>query len=263
MDDMSMNTELEGTTPIEPEKNEGTITENDTETAPQDRGASDDTAVTEQQDNGAAAEGTSVAAEEPFLSIQYNHEIKGLSREEAASLAQKGIYYQGVYDKLDYVATQMDTDVDTLVENLLKKQEDGYRQSLVDKLGEDSDLIDGLMQVYRNNQKEKYDKAVADRKTKTETAMTSRLADEFVELRAEFPELEEFKDLPDTVKKKAAEGMNLTAAFLLYKHNENKRIAAAQDSAIAAEKASAGSASSAGDVSDPVVDAFMSGLLRR
>ena len=256
MDNMSMNTELEGTTPIEPEMNQEPTEESAEGTAPQDQSASDGTTVTEQQNDGAAAV---EPVAEPFLSIRYNHETRGLSQSEAADLAQKGLYYGALHDKLDYVAAQMDTTVDELVNGLLSKQEESYRQNLVDKLGEDSDLIEGLMQVYRNNQKEKYERTVAKR----ETSITSRLADEFTELKAEFPELKEFRDLPESVQRKAAEGMNLTAAFLLFKHQEEKKSAAAQISAKAAQKSSAGSSASVGEPTDPAVDAFLSGLMRR
>lgn len=254
--EMSMNTAIEGTTPIEPETNQGISEGQIDDTAPQDHTFPEETPVTGQQENGAAVEET---VAEPFISIRYNHETRGLSQSEAIELAQKGLHYGTLHDKLDYVATQMDTTVDELVDNLLKKQEDTYRQSLVERLGEDSDLIEGLMQVYRNNQKEKYERAVASR----ETTITSRLADEFIELKAEFPELKEFKDLPMSVQKKAAEGMNLTAAFLLFKHQEGKKAAAAQASAVAAKNSSAGTSASDGDTIDPALDAFLSGLMRK
>ncbi len=75
-----------------------------------------------------------------------------------------------------------------------------------------------------------------------EQSVNERLAQEFVEMKnGDFPELSEFKDLPEEVKRAAFEGLSLSHAYLKYKHNENKKIAAAKAQSEAAAKKSTGS----------------------
>ena len=212
------------------------------------------------------------AAEPEFaLDVKYNKEIKTLNREEAVDFAEQGIFYNNtvkpLYNKLDYIAAQRGQTIEEVVDRLFAEDENSHRQELVNKFGEDSGVIDDLMKVYREGQKQKYDKIVADRKEAAQKAETekresleARLASEFSELKAEFPELAEFSQLPKEVKTDAANGRDLMSAYLRYMHRENKKIAAAKSSEETAAKASTGAGSSAENITDSVVDAFYSGL---
>lgn len=212
------------------------------------------------------------AAEPEFaLDVKYNKEIKTLNREEAVDFAEQGIFYNNtvkpLYNKLDYIAAQRGQTIEEVVDRLFAEDENSHRQELVNKFGEDSGVIDDLMKVYREGQKQKYDKIVADRKEAAQKAETekresleARFASEFSELKAEFPELAEFSQLPKEVKTDAANGRDLMSAYLRYMHRENKKIAAAKSSEETAAKASTGAGSSAENITDSVVDAFYSGL---
>lgn len=254
------NTAEQAATPAEQEPQQETNAAEGTDTQPQEQQPGSETPMTEQQEDGASAEETPAVSDEPFLVAKYLKEDKPLTREEAKDWAEKGMHYQSIYNELDYIAAQSGTDVKALVGNLRKQMEDGYRKSLEDKLGDDTETIEKLMTVYRNEQKDKYDKIVAEREEQKETSMSARLADEYIELKKRIPTVPEFKELPDTVKRDAAEGMNLTAAFLLYEHNEKMKIAAAQESAQAAQKASTGSMQSDSNSKTSEDEQYLAGL---
>lgn len=215
-------------------------------------------------------EGT--AEPEFALDVKYNKEIRTLNREEAVDFAEQGIFYNNtvkpLYNKLDYIAAQRGQTIEEVVDRLFAEDENSHRQELVNKFGEDSGVIDDLMKVYREGQKQKYDKIVADRKEAAQKAerdkresLEARLASEFSELKAEFPELAEFSQLPKEVKTDAANGRDLMSAYLRYMHRENKKIAAAKSSEETAAKATTGTAGTAENTADTVDDAFFRGLM--
>ena len=212
------------------------------------------------------------------LEINYNHETRVLSRDDAAAYAQIGIKFKDsgididtikpLYNKLDYIAAQRGQTIEEVVDRLFAEDENSHRQELVDKFGEESGVIDDLMKVYREGQKQKYDKIVSDRKEAAQKAenekresLEARLASEFSELKAEFPELAEFSQLPKEVKTDAANGRDLMSAYLRYMHRENKKIAAAKSSEETAAKATTGTAGTAENTADTVDDAFFRGLM--
>lgn len=212
------------------------------------------------------------------LEINYNHETRVLSRDDAAAYAQIGMKFKDsgididtvkpLYNKLDYIAAQRGQTIEEVVDRLFAEDENSHRQELVDKFGEESGVIDDLMKVYRDGQKQKYDKIVSDRKEAAEKAenekresLEARLASEFSELKAEFPELAEFSQLPKEVKTDAANGRDLMSAYLRYMHRENKKIAAAKSSEETAAKATTGTAGTAENTADTVDDAFFRGLM--
>lgn len=212
------------------------------------------------------------------LEINYNHETRVLSRDDAAAYAQIGMKFKDsgididtvkpLYNKLDYIAAQRGQTIEEVVDRLFAEDENSHRQELVDKFGEKSGVIDDLMKVYREGQKQKYDKIVADRKEAAQKAerdkresLEARLASEFSELKAEFPELAEFSQLPKEVKTDAANGRDLMSAYLRFRHKEEKRIAAAKSSEETAAKATTGTAGTAENTADTVDDAFFRGLM--
>lgn len=265
------NVNPEVTTPTE-ELSAPATKENAASTAEPEAGATqNDTAETTTSED--VSHGNEGAAEPEFtLDVKYNKEIRTLNRDEAADYAQKGIFYETkgiepLYNKLDYIAAQRGQTIEEVVDRLLAEDENSHRQELVEKFGEESGVIDDLMKVYREGQKQKYDKIVSDRKEAAEKAETEkreslekRLAGEFSELKAEFPELTDFSELPKEVKADAAKGRDLMSAYLRFRHREEKRIAEAKASEEAAAKATTGTAGSADNTANSVVDAFFSGL---
>ena len=253
-----------------------------------------DAATHEEEPEIAAAEGTpepeteqpetetsEQSAPEPFLTVKYNHEQKGLSAEEAATWAQKGMFYEArqerfenyekLHNKLDYLAALQDTTPDALIEGLTSAQEANYRAELKERFGDgDEAIIEDMMALYRNRQKDKYEKVLADRKAQSDAAaeqkevsLNTRLAEEFAAMKAEFPELSDFASLPAEVKKAAGEGMPLEYAYLKYGHTESKKAAQAKETAERAAKASTGSMAGESDTKTDDERRFLNALWGR
>lgn len=230
-EELSLN--LEGTTPIE--DNAGNAEGNESATAPQEQ-------VPEVSPEG--GEGTPPDTEStPYMTIQYNHEDKALTQEEAVLMAQKGYAYDDLYSKLHRAAALQGKDVKSFIDSFEKAQDEAYRAELEAKFGDDTETIESLMELY-NSKKESTVKAAQselDRQNQEkQTKLEQRLAAEFIELQKEFPDVKDFASLPKSVKSQAAEGRNLYDAYLRYLHTEKKKIDAANASAEAAKKASGG-----------------------
>ena len=244
--------------------NETAVEQAEEQTAPQ--AVQPQTKGAEQQ----SEEGASRSAE-PFLSVQFNHKSREMTREQAIEFAQKGLLYDKltpIYNQLDYLAAQSDTTVGEYVKQLLKTAEDGHRQSLAEKFGDDEQTIEQLMELYRGRNADKYQKVVADRKKAEQEELENAkikaelsLMEQFARLREEFPEITDISQLPKEAAELAAnEKMELTAAYLLHRHRESKRIAEAAKTAAVQSKSSTGSAQSNEITGDIAMDAFIRGV---
>ena len=267
-------------------------TENSADTIPQQEPSAEqeaekavDSGAPQPDDSKAAADSSEnlsadeqEAPQEYGLEVNYNHETRVLSRDDAATYAQIGMKFKDsgididtvkpIYNKLDYISAQRGCSVQELVDGLLTGDEENHRKELSETLGADNPVIEELMKVYRNEQKEKYEKVLLDRKSAKDNAekekqisLEKRLAGEFAELKAEFPEIADFSALPKEVKAEAANGRDLLSAYLRYTHKENKKTAAAQLTEKAAAKASTGQAATPpAETEDSVVSAFLRGF---
>ena len=236
----------------------GVSAENGSATVPQEQ----NTTETNETEGGTSVDnGPEVA---PFMTIQYNHEDRHLTQEEAVTLAQKGVAYDDIYKTISRAAALKGTDVKTFIKSFEKAQDDAYREELIAKYGEDDmETVDSLMELY-NQKKESTIKAAeeaeAQKQKEQQTTLESRLADEFIRLQQEFPEVEKFEALPKSVVSAAAKGQDLLSAYLLYQHTENKKAEAAKKTAEAAKNASGGSMSSTPETSSSISEAFIRGL---
>lgn len=248
---MEENTVMENTTSTEPEQAVAESVETSAEGAHES-----------EANNNEANESNEVA---PFLEIKFNHESKGLTREEAVKLAQKGMHYEGMYQNLERIADLKGVSVKELINGFETEQDEAYRRELAERFGDDEETINIMMEHYQNGKQGKIDAAKNKRlqdEAQAEESINTRLANEFVELQKEFPELQEFAMLPESVRRAAAEGKDLTHAYLLHLHQENKKIAAAKasESKAAAQSTGSLSGSVADDMSD---DAFIKGVFKR
>ncbi|MBQ7288769.1 MAG: hypothetical protein IJW78_03460 [Clostridia bacterium] len=249
---------------------EGQNTESATEVAevpslPQEDTAQND--VTEQQEAEDAAVPEDEENAPPFLSVRFNHQNRDMTREEAIEFAQKGLLYEKnrpIYDKLDYLAAQQNTNISGLADGLEEAAERAYRDKLTEKLGEDTQLVDELMELYRQRSKDKYDRQLFERAKAEQEAEERRknsLSGQFDILQKEFPEIKSLEELPTAVLQIAErENTNLISAYLLHRHQENKRIAAAEARAAEQSKKTTGSVQSAENAEANAVDAFIRGV---
>lgn len=252
MDENVQNAEMQDAIPAEQETQQETDTAETAATAPQEQQAADDVSARGEGENIAQPPESEESAEisaAPFLSVQYNHEDRPLTREEAVDFVQIGMHHKELHSKLDYAAALSGVSVNELVDRIIKAPEDAHRKHLEELYGEGSEDVEIGMNIFREKQSADYKKIVADReasaKAKTEAqekSVQSRLADEYIELKKEIPDIPDFAQLPDSVIKEAASGKrDLLSAYLRYERSESKKIDAANKSQAAAAQASAGS----------------------
>ena len=199
---------------------------------------------------------------EPYMSFSYNHETKELGREEAVEWAQKGMHY---FNKLDFLAHINNTTVDALLKDMVNDVDRQKRREYEEKFGDDCALVDDLMTLFHQQNKERYQKAQIERaqsqKQEFDT-QNERINAEFLKLQEDFPELKSLDDIPPDVISASSE-MPLLVAFMLYRHREEQKIKNAEREAIAAAEATAGS--QAGNIHDSETsahNAFMKALWR-
>lgn len=205
-------------------------------------------------DDSAAADGT-----EPMLTIRYNHSDKALSMAEAKELAQKGLKFDSMTDMLNdisYLAAIQGKTPAELIKGYIEAGENIRRQELIEKYGENSEAVEVLMEKYREENQKKFTAAKETLKQKEEAAeqdLNQRIADDFLKMKADFPELTDYAALPNEVKRQAANGTPLKYAYLDYKYAQEKATAAAKAQAEAAAKKSTGSMAT--DTTDMKTDA--------
>lgn len=260
MADEAMNTQTQDTSAVEEPQQE-------TET-----GTADNTNQTNGNDAGNSAQsivgthGTENEGQEnppeAFLTIKYNKEDVPLSKEEAVKLAQQGKHY---FDKLDYIASIKNCSIDDILKRMAREIDDKKRDELVEEFGDDEETINLYLEKFHNENKEKYEKAIADRKLAEEEKEKNRISeigDEFIKLQKDFPELKAVSDLPKEVMKEAA-NMSLEHAYLKYLYKENKKSAEAIKIQQEAENQSTGSMASDNNSSDNSADEFVKGIWSR
>ena len=214
-------------------------------------------------------EATSVEEAKPFK-VRYKHKDVELSADDARNYAQKGMKYDDIapmLDDLNYYATIKDKKPHDLLKELIANEEKAYHDDLIERFGDDEEAITLLMDKHRNENKSRFEKAVADSKKAEEDAelqevqaLEGRIATEFSELNQEFPEIKGIEDVPKSVLKEAENGRNLFDAYLRYKHAESLKVNSAKQTAEANSKATTGSMSAPNEVDDAIAAAFLEGL---
>lgn len=202
------------------------------------------------------------------IPVRYNHQSRLLTLEEARTLAQKGLKYDELtpaLDKLRYLAAANHISLQEMADGLAKSQDNLLYQSILGECGGNETLAKRLYEAEKSRWQTGYASA---RDEDAETAredrnrLTARLADDFLELKAEFPAIREFGDLPRAVVETAVNrNISLFDAYLRFQHSEKRRAAEAEAAREAASKASAGSlAAGTEEDTDPAVDAMLAGI---
>ena len=249
-------------------ESEGTATEVETETnaEPTTANASGevDTEQTSEEDEPTEQNGTDGVDSAPFLSVRYNHEDRELTQAEAQSFAQKGMQAEPLMADLRMLAAQdgyksVKEFVETLKKTAQQSRVDNIRNQLVDDT--DENMLNAILNVEMQKLKDAAGVIEADERKAFESEYETehaRLADEFISLQKEFPNLKEFKDVPKQVLMLAQkEKISLLDAQLRFNHAENKKITQSKQSSAAASESSTGSMqSNSSDVSSAVLDAL-------
>ena len=161
------------------------------------------------------AEVNTEAAEEPIITVRYNKQDRGLTRAEAKDLAEKGLKYDSMNEMLNdikYLAAIQDKTPAELIKSYIEAGENIKRQELVDRYGEDNEVIEVLMEKFRTENQQKFSAVKETIKQKEEAAerdLNMRLAEEFQNMKADFTELTDYASLPLDVKRAAVNGTPL------------------------------------------------------
>ena len=194
----------------------------------------------------------------PFLTVRYNHRDKILGEDEAKTLAQKGLAYDSIYPKLKRAAALKGMDVKAFVSSFEKDEEDAYRASLIEQYGEQSDAVEGLLELYRS----KKDASVQDAFDRWDDAENKRkvsVEEQFKALKSEFPNIKSYESLPPDVLSDVESGAELLPSYLKYKYFEDKRVKESERKANESAAASAGALGS-NEVIESTEEAFLKGL---
>lgn len=262
----------EGTTPTAAAEGTETVeetVETTVETAETETG--EGTTPTGEEDTGTAQEAEETAgAGEPFtIPVQFNHESRDLTVEEAQLYAQKGMKFDELtptLDKLRMLASETGKSVPEMVEALVTARENALKERLLQEAGGNESVAERLMELEMQKRKAAFEtvkanEATAEKNARQETV--ERLAAEFAELKAEHPEYGEFKDVPKAVVNDAIRNkIPLKYAHAHYFAQQHKKIEqnkASQARAAAASVGSQASVPAAGET-DPAIAALMRGL---
>lgn len=118
---------------------------------------------------------------EQFIPVKYNKEIINLNFERAGELAQKGMKFETLsaeIELLKQLAVDSGKTITQFLNDLKFKSNNLKRNSLIEKCGEDTELVDEVMRLYEQ---------------------IAPIDDGFAELKESFPEIEKIEDLPESV----------------------------------------------------------------
>lgn len=199
-----------------------------------------------------------------FLPVKFRHEMRDLTREDAAKYAQMGLLREAEQPMLDDLALMAAARGQKPAEFLQSLKDADASQLMEEKLLEangDRTKAERLVSEEMNRRREALNirrTEEAEAEKQEERDIYDRLAGELLELKKEFPDLTDLKDLPVSVVNEAFIGKrHLLDAYLRYMHREGKKIEQSRADAAKAAAASAGSqADSPGGNVDPAIAAM-------
>ncbi|MGN0493715.1 MAG: hypothetical protein ACI4F7_08720 [Acutalibacteraceae bacterium] len=183
-------------------------------------------------------------AKEILVPVKFNKEIRNLELDEAAKLAQKGLKFDAIaedYDNLRRLAASDGKSVSEFLQALDKSSKEARKKELLEECGGNEEMADYVLSLESNPD--------------GDLGLN--------ELKAEFPEIKDISDLPESVVENAKlKGTLLLDEYLRYRHTakRNARRAAAQSEG--AQSASIGSQTDRRGGVSPETAEFLKGLWR-
>lgn len=257
------------TTPTSNDENNGATATAETDAGTVETAAettettADDEASTAEQVTTPAQEDAEAAAQPILIPVKYKGEDMNLTVDEATTRIQRGMMLD---EKLHRLATDCGKGVDDFINDLYEARDNATYQRLLNEAHGDEGVAKRLLELERQKQNAAYKKAQDDERAAAEAAknaVNERLASDFIELKAEFPQYGSFSELPKAVVKMAVDkNISLYDAMLRHERAENKKIDTAKQQQAQAASASVGSqanTSTAGET-DPLIAAMMGGI---
>ncbi len=207
------------------------------------------------------------SAEPMRYPVSYGEDTRELTVEEMTAYAQRGMQYDEiapVWDNLCRMASERGETPEQLIGAIAAAEERVMYERFLKEANGNRGIADRLLELEKNKRQAAATATLQAKQTAAESAkkeQTERLAAEYLELKAEFPELAEFKDIPQVVVQTAVKSkVHLLDAYLRYRHVEDKKIA--QNNQTAAKAAAGAMGSMSADVPDPdSVDPYVQAML--
>jgi len=216
------------------------------ETAPQEPGAPADAAPAAEEQQAAPDE------KEDLIAYRFNHETKTVSRQEAPGMIQRLLKVQReaekaepLLDRLRYLAGAGGS----TPEEYLASLEEGYDRAEYERFlrsaGGNGEIAAKLAEMSKRERQQQFRSTAAlreEQEGREREEITRRMGRQLAELQQEFPEIREFKDLPEQVVKEALEEeISLLDSLLRYRHRNARRAESERERHRQAAAASAGS----------------------
>lgn len=185
-----------------------------------------------------------IEEKEVLIPIKFNKEVKNISLEEAATLAQKGMKYDIIYkeyETLKELALGENKSVAEYLESLKNARLESRKNELLEKCGGDSDLAEHFLML--------------------EQAVKKETENDFGELREYFPAIKEIEQLPEeVVESSRLKGSSLLDEYLRYQLREKRNRTRAEAETQKADKKSMGSLQNKNGGISPEAVEFLKGL---
>lgn len=183
---------------------------------------------------------------ENLIPIKFNKEVKKISLEEAATLAQKGMKYDIIckdYEALKALAAEDGKSVAEYLEGLKNARRESRRNELLQKCGGDTDLAEHFLNL--------------------EQAVKKEAENDFNEIKEYFPAIKEIEQLPEeVVESSRLKGSSLLDEYLRYLLREKQKQKKAEEEIAKADKKSMGSLQNKNGGISPEAVEFLKGLWR-
>lgn len=183
-------------------------------------------------------------SEEILVPIKFNKEVKMLSVEEAAALAQKGMKYDLISDVLDSLkslSAENGKSVTQFINGLVEEQYAKKKKLISDKCGGDQDFAEHVLNLEKENR---------------QIGLMG-----FEELQSHFPKIKSLEQLPNEVLQAAQlKGTLLLDEYLRYKLAEQRASLNATQKSKLAEFSSIGSQRNKNGKDSTEATAFLKGL---
>lgn len=200
--------------------------------------------VSEKDEAAEAKETTPGSADEIFVPVKYNKEIRNLELSKAAELAQKGLKFEAIaadYENLKRIAADNGKSVSEFLCALERENREVRKKELLEECGGNEEMADYVLSLEKPREENSG----------------------FEELKAEFPNIKDISDLPQSVIQNAQmKGTLLLDEYLRYRHNEKKNARRAAAQSENNEALSVGSQTDRKGGTSPETAEFLKGLWR-
>ncbi|MBQ7725842.1 MAG: hypothetical protein IJT66_01725 [Clostridia bacterium] len=184
----------------------------------------------------------SETAQQIFIPIKYNKEIRQLTPEEAGKLAQMGLKFEaisGEYEQLKRLAAENGQGVPAYLASLEKNRAESRKKQLTDLCGGNTEMAEYIMGLEKPETEEQ----------------------DFQELTKEFSQFKTKEDVPEEVRERARlTGRPLLDEYLRYRHENARKARRADDERQHADFTSIGPQTDRGGTLDAAAAEFLKGL---